>query len=148
MEQTILSVLGQQYSNLEYIIIDGGSTDVSVDVIKKYEDKLHFWISEKDEGMYHAIHKGFQNSSGDIMCWINSDDVLWEGALSYVADVFKSKPDLHWLQGYPSVIDEKGKLLYQRDPVASKDHFYRKEFVKDLKFIQQESTFWSRTSVG
>ncbi len=144
IERTILSVLEQNYPSLEYIVIDGSSNDHSVDIIKKYDTHLHYWVSEPDEGMYHAINKGFALSSGVIMCWINSDDVLWEGALHYVATQFIKNEKLQWLQGYPSVIDEDGRLLYQRDPVASKYHFYLKRYEKDFSFIQQESTFWTR----
>jgi glycosyltransferase involved in cell wall biosynthesis len=144
IERTICSVLGQQYPNLEYIIIDGGSTDNSVDIIKKYRDQLHYWVSEADEGMYHAINKGFSKSSGEIMCWINSDDVLWDRSLFYIAELFTKNKRIQWLQGYPSVVDEKGELLYQRDPVASKYHFYSGAYKNDFSFVQQESTFWRR----
>jgi len=144
IEETIRSVLNQNYPNLEYIIMDGGSTDNSIEIIRKYEKKLYYWESEKDFGMYDAINKGFSRSSGEIMCWINSDDVLWEGSLFYVAEVFKSKMKIQWLQGYPSVIDENGKLVSQRDPVYSKYHFYLFRYIRNFSFIQQESTFWSR----
>ncbi|PKA82131.1 glycosyl transferase family 2 [Ulvibacter sp. MAR_2010_11] len=145
IEETIKSVFTQSYPNLEYIIIDGGSTDQSISIIKNYEAELHYWESENDQGMYHAINKGFSMATGDIMCWINSDDVLWEGALFYVAKVFLKHPKVCWLQGYPSVIDEEGKLLFQRKPVATKDHFYSLRFIKDFSFIQQESTFWRKS---
>jgi glycosyltransferase involved in cell wall biosynthesis len=144
LERTICSVLDQGYPNLEYIIIDGDSTDSSVDIIKKYEDQLHCWISEKDEGMYYAINKGFSKSTGEIMCWINSDDVLWENSLFYIAELFSNNGRIQWLQGYPSVIDENGELFYQRDPVASRYHFYMGVYKKDFSFVQQESTFWTR----
>src|SRR6186713_1857154 len=70
LERTICSVLDQNYPNLEYIIIDGGSTDGSVEIIKKYQDKLTYWVSEKDKGMYDAIQKGLQRTTGEIMCWL------------------------------------------------------------------------------
>ena len=144
IEQTICSVLDQGYPNLEYIIIDGGSTDNSVSVIQKYKEQLQYWISEKDAGMYDAINKGFKRATGDIMCWINSDDVLWPGSLKYVATTFKKNKNLHWLQGYPSVVDEEGVLLYQREPIANLQYFLLKAYHKECAFIQQESTFWSR----
>lgn len=144
LERTILSVLDQNYSNLEYIIIDGGSSDNSVSTIKKYQEKLHYWVSEPDNGMYDAINKGFLRSTGAIMCWINSDDVLWEGSLQYVANKFTANRKVHWLQGLPSVINEKGELILQREQVFSPWFFYLKEHRKQFSFIQQESTFWSR----
>lgn len=145
LEQTILSVIQQEYPNLEYIIIDGGSTDESISVIKKYEKHLAYWVSEKDKGMYFAIEKGFKKSTGAIMCWINSDDVLWHNSLHTVAEIFSKNPQINWLQGFPSVIDEQGKLLYQRPPVASASYFYSKSFLKSHEFIQQESTYWTRS---
>ena len=145
IEKTIISVLHQSYPNVEYLIIDGGSTDNSISIIKKYESQLQYWVSEKDQGMYHAINKGFSMATGDIMCWINSDDVLWEDALSHVAAIFLKYPKVCWLQGYPSVIDEQGELLFQREPIATKEHFYNLRFNKDFSFIQQESTFWRKS---
>ncbi|MAP55645.1 glycosyltransferase family 2 protein [Altibacter sp.] len=145
LEQTLRSVLDQGYPNLEYIVMDGGSTDDSVTILKEYQDRLHYWVSEADEGMYHALNKGFQKATGEIMCWINSDDVLWEGSLQFVAEVFTRHREVSWLQGYPSVIDEKGVLLFQRDPVATKAYFYSYQYRKDFSFIQQESTFWRRS---
>ncbi|WP_298236999.1 glycosyltransferase family 2 protein [uncultured Algibacter sp.] len=144
LELTIQSVLNQNYPNLEYIIIDGGSTDASLEIIKKYESKLAYWISEQDNGMYDAINKGFEISTGEIMCWINSDDVLWEGSLNYIANIFVANTNIRWLQGFPSVIDEKGDLLFQRNPINSKYYFYLLKHEKDFSFIQQESTFWTR----
>ena len=76
LERTILSVIKQNYSSLEYIVIDGGSTDGSIEIIKKYEKYITYWESSQDNGMYHAIQKGFNKSSGEVMTWINSDDTL------------------------------------------------------------------------
>ena len=88
IEQTILSIIEQDYNNLEYIIIDGGSTDSTVDIIKKYEDRIAFWISETDNGQSHAINKGIEIASGDIFNWINADDYLENGALKLIATEF------------------------------------------------------------
>jgi glycosyltransferase involved in cell wall biosynthesis len=86
LEETIRSVLLQNYPNLEYIIIDGGSTDNSVDIIKKYDQWLSYWISEKDNGQAHAINKGLERCTGEIFNWINSDDYLTAGALKIIAE--------------------------------------------------------------
>lgn len=88
IEQTILSIINQEYDNLEYIIIDGGSSDGTVDIIKKYEDKITYWISEKDEGQSHAINKGIKVATGDVFNWVNGDDYLEEGALKLVGNYF------------------------------------------------------------
>jgi glycosyltransferase involved in cell wall biosynthesis len=88
LEETIVSVINQNYPSLEYIIIDGGSTDGSVDIIRKYERSLHFWISEKDAGQTDAINKGMKKSSGEIVNWLNSDDYYEENTLFAIADAF------------------------------------------------------------
>ena len=144
IEQTIQSVLNQNYPNLEYIIIDGASTDGSVEIIKKYEKRLAYWKSEPDKGMYYAINKGFSKATGDIMCWINSDDILWKNSLFNVARIFSSNPAIKWLQGFPSVINEEGVIINQRKPIYSKYFFYCYSHENSFAFIQQESTFWSR----
>jgi len=81
LEKTIRSVLLQGYPNLEYLVVDGGSNDKSVEIIKKYEPWIDYWISEKDSGQSHAINKGIEKSSGDLLGWLNSDDYLLQGAL-------------------------------------------------------------------
>lgn len=92
IEETILSVLGQDYPNIEYMIIDGGSSDQSVEVIRKYEDRLAYWVSEPDRGQSHAINKGFQRATGDTVTWLNSDDMLTSGAVSAVVKAFQEHP--------------------------------------------------------
>jgi glycosyltransferase involved in cell wall biosynthesis len=88
IEQTILSIINQDYDNIEYIIIDGGSTDGTVDIIKKYEDKVTYWISEPDNGQSDAINKGIAIATGDVFNWVNGDDYLEDGALKLVGDSF------------------------------------------------------------
>jgi glycosyltransferase involved in cell wall biosynthesis len=88
LEDTILSVIGQHYPNLEYIVLDGGSSDNSIEIIKKYEKHLAYWVSEKDNGQSSAINRGFNMASGDILAWLNSDDMYLPGTLAYVASHF------------------------------------------------------------
>ena len=83
-----MSVINQNYQNLEYIVIDGGSTDNSVEIIKKYEQYISYWVSEKDNGQSHAINKGLEKCTGDIFIWINSDDYLEQGILKIVNETF------------------------------------------------------------
>lgn len=142
LEKTIQSVLNQGYANLEYIIIDGGSTDNSLEIIKKYEDQLAFWISEPDNGLYDAIQKGFEKSSGEVMAWINSDDMYVQGSFSIVAEVFSSFSQVNWLIGSPSAYDENDRTIrIDKFKRWSKFDYYMKEY----EWIQQESVFWRRS---
>jgi glycosyltransferase involved in cell wall biosynthesis len=93
LEETILSVLNQNYPHLEYMVIDGGSTDGSVDIIRSYEDRLAYWVSEPDQGQYHALQKGFARARGDLLGWLNSDDVYLPDALPAVGRAYATHPD-------------------------------------------------------
>ncbi len=112
LEETILSIIGQNYPNLEYIIIDGGSSDNSVEIIKKYEKHLYFWLSEKDSGQSDAINKGLHKATGDIITWINSDDLLTPDTLSSVANLFSNcGPEIGLIHGGTELFgNEKSRI--------------------------------------
>lgn len=110
LEETILSVLNQNYPNLEYIIIDGGSGDGSVDIIQKYEGRLAYWVSEPDRGQSHALNKGIARATGDILFWLNADDLCLPGAFSKVADAFSQQPKPRMIIGQAYIVDHEGKL--------------------------------------
>jgi glycosyltransferase involved in cell wall biosynthesis len=104
-------VLQQNYPNLEYIIIDGGSTDGSVDIIQKYERHISCWVSEKDRGQTHAINKGLQRATGDIIGYLNSDDYYLEGSLARVAQYYSRHPDIDLFHGRCRVVDKRGGTI-------------------------------------
>ncbi len=114
LEDTILSVLDQGYPNLEYMVIDGGSTDRSIEIIKKYRKYLAFWVSEKDRGQTHAINKGFKRATGDLINWLNSDDMLPDNALNALAGEVLKHSEAGVYFGDYRAVDAKGRLLYAR----------------------------------
>jgi glycosyltransferase involved in cell wall biosynthesis len=143
LEETIQSVLSQTYDNVEYIIIDGGSNDGTLDIIKKYEHAIDYWVSEKDNGMYSALSKGLSMVTGDIVGYLNAGDLLFRAALEVVEDVM-SKNHLQWLTGYRSVCNEKNVITRVELPFRYKRNLVLKGvYGKYLPYIQQESTFWS-----
>lgn len=145
LEQTIQSVLGQNYPNLEYIIIDGGSTDGSQRIIEKYEKQLAYWKSEPDRGFAHAYNKGFAWATGDIFAWLNSDDLLTPWALETVARCFTDQPQVQWLTSlYPMVCGTSGRTMLMPADPFNRELFYKGVYGLVLPFIQQESTFWRR----
>lgn len=111
LEQTIRSVLDQGYSNIEYILIDGASSDGSVEIIKKYSDQLTYWVSEKDNGQADAINKGFARASGEILAWLNSDDYYLPDAISAAVKVFEENPDAVLVYGNMLAVDEHGRTI-------------------------------------
>ncbi|WP_235153285.1 glycosyltransferase family 2 protein [Dyadobacter sp. CY345] len=144
LEETILSVIDQGYPNLEYIIIDGGSTDESLSIIKKYENQLAYWVSEKDEGLYHGIQKGFEKSSGEIMAWINADDMYHKKSLFKTAEIFSKFGHVQWIMGSNTYFDQNGHpFTYDNLPYSQRWSSSRLRLF-DGQFIQQESVFWRR----
>ena len=113
IEQTIKSIIMQNYPNLEYIIIDGGSTDGTVDIIRKYQLYLTYWVTEKDNGQSHAINKGWRRATGELVTWLNSDDYLEDGALQRVAQVYKDHQNefIGLIYGRAKVISAEGETL-------------------------------------
>ena len=136
-----------QECDFEHIIIDGGSTDETLNIIKKYENKYPLrWISEKDNGMYDAIFKGFKIPRGEILAWINSDDMYLPWTLKTVQKVFRN-PSIKWVQGLPSYINAESLQYMNRDHRFSPDSYFIAMGLHDgqrLPFIQQESSFWRR----
>ncbi len=154
LEATIRSVLEQDYPALRYIIMDGGSTDGSVDIIKHYADKLTYWVSEKDGGQSDAINKGFAHPSpadspaGEIMTWLNSDDVLLPDALMRVGRIFEQYAQIHWLTGQAANMDASGQhLKLGRLKTAHSRDLIRHGWYhgRGFGFIRQEGTFWRRS---
>lgn len=141
IEQTILSVLNQNYPNLEYIVMDGGSTDGTVKILEKYTDQLAHWESSKDRGMYDALYKGIELSTGEIIGWINSDDIYLPNALFTVADIFSAFKQIDWIQGANSHLDEKGRIVSVYQAYYLTKYDYKSGYVRS---IQQESTFFTR----
>lgn len=118
LPETIESILNQGYPNLEYIIIDGGSTDGSVEIIKRYERHLAYWVTEKDSGQSEAINKGLARCTGDLFNWINSDDILFPGALHKVADTFCRYPYADLFVGINARSDAEGRIIRVSVPPA------------------------------
>lgn len=111
LEETIQSVLAQDYSNLEYTIVDGGSTDDSLDIIQKYEHRLAWWVSEPDQGQTDAINKGFARAKGDILAWLNSDDTYLPNAISEATAYLQAHPEAGMVYGDTNFIDPQGKVI-------------------------------------
>lgn len=117
LEQAIRSVLNQDYQNREYIIMDGGSTDASIDIIRKYASGVSHWESGPDGGQAAAISRGFARATGDILLWVNSDDLLLPGALRRIGAFFASHPEVALVVGRSVIIDDCGKVLRKKWPV-------------------------------
>lgn len=146
LEQTLRSVFDQEYPNLEVIVMDGGSTDNSVEIIRKYADRIAYWQSQRDDGQYWAVNEGFRRSTGEIMTWINSDDKLHAGAFNTIASAFTQWAHAEWITGIPNVMNEEGILQWvcSPPPVFSRTNYLNKRY--DFpSFIQQEGTFWRRS---
>jgi glycosyltransferase involved in cell wall biosynthesis len=138
LESTITSVLGQDYPNLEYIIVDGGSTDGSMDIIRRYADRLAWWVSEKDRGQTEAINKGFAQAKGDVLAWLNSDDTYQPHAVAEAVAFLHSHPEVGLVYGEANFIDENGRVI-GRFPAAQTDY---KRLRRGYVHIPQQAAFW------
>lgn len=152
LEETILSVLNQNYPNLEYFVMDGGSTDNSVEIIQKYAPRLTFWESKPDRGQSHAINKGFKMATGELVAWLNSDDLLCPGALHEVAKVWMEDPTVGFINGTTELIDESGdskgkyfgdrfdsleSLTTSRNTVAQPSTFISCQCLSEVGFLDE-----------
>lgn len=141
IEETIVSILDQNYPNLEYIIMDAGSTDNTVEIIKKYEKQITYWVSEKDSGQANAINKGLQHCTGEIFNWLNSDDYLAPGALHKIAEAF-TDPAVHAVAGRVRNFSSSHEEVIQNQHLSSQGLL---GWEKDVKFVQPG--VWLRKSL-
>src|SRR5271168_4238155 len=141
IEDTMQSILGQRYPNLEYVVVDGGSTDGTAEIIRRYEKELSWWISEPDKGVYDALNKGFARSTGEVMGWLNASDQLHNHGLFVVGSVFAAFGEVEWITGRPTKFNPAGMTM----EVMQLPRWSRERFLAGAnKYIQQESTFWRR----
>lgn len=138
LEATIQSVLAQDYPNLEYIIVDGGSTDGSVDILRRYADRLSWWVSEPDNGQTDAINKGFARARGEVLAWLNSDDTYAPGAISAAVEFLQNHPQVGLVYGDAHFIDEQGKVI-GRFPAAQTDY---RRLRRGYVHIPQQAAFF------
>jgi glycosyltransferase involved in cell wall biosynthesis len=138
LEATIQSVLEQDYSRIEYIVIDGGSIDGSLDIIERYASDMAAWSSEPDAGQTEAINKGFNLAQGDIFAWLNSDDVYQPGAIREVVDYFSEHPEAGMVYGRANYIDTAGEVI-GRFPAAETDY---QRLLRGYVHIPQQSAFF------
>ena len=143
IEQTIRSVLAQGYPNLDYFIVDGGSTDNTLEIIRKYEKEIAGWVSEPDNGMYDAINKGFARTTGEIMGWISATDQLHIGGLGVVGSIFRDFPEVEWITARRTVFNEDG-IMTRVEPLMRWSR-WRFLWGASNRHIQQESTYWRRS---
>ena len=146
LEETIRSVLDQGYPRLELIVMDGGSSDGSIGIIKKYGDHIAYWRTERDQGQYWAVDEGFRHCTGEIMTWLNSDDRFHADAFYTIASIFLQLRDIEWVTGVPSIMNEAGEQVWtcSPPPVYSRRYYLEKRYMFP-RFVQQEGTFWRRS---
>ena len=140
IEQTILSVIDQHYPKLRYVVQDAGSTDETVEILKKHSSRITSWVSEPDTGQARAVACGFEKVSGDIMAWLNSDDLLLPGTLRFVGEYFRRHPKVDAIYGHRIIVNEHGReigrwVLPPHDP----------ELLRSIDYVPQETLFWRKS---
>jgi glycosyltransferase involved in cell wall biosynthesis len=141
IDATLRSVLDQNYPKLEYIVMDGGSDDGSAAVIERYADRLAYWVSEPDGGQTDALTRGFDRSTGNVMGWLCSDDLLLPGSLTSVGRFFADHPEVEVVYGDALWIDERGRPIRPKKEME----FNRFVFLFDHNYLPQPSVFWRRS---
>jgi glycosyltransferase involved in cell wall biosynthesis len=140
LEATIQSVLAQTYKNIEYFVIDGGSTDGSVDIIRAYQHELSGWVSEKDRGQTDAINKGFNMATGEIIAWLNSDDTYFPDAVEKAVAFLSSHPDVGLVYGDANYIDQQGQVIGRFPAAQTSLYQLRRGYVH----IPQQASFFRK----
>jgi glycosyltransferase involved in cell wall biosynthesis len=141
LEETLRSVLEQDYEPIEYVVVDGGSTDGSVEIVRRYEDRLAWWTSEPDRGQAHAINKGFARSNGEYLGWLNSDDTLLPGAISRLVAALERDPGLALVYGDAVWLDESSREL---GPLRAREWGLRAMSRSGSAHLLQPASLWRR----
>ncbi|MBF0353717.1 MAG: glycosyltransferase [Alphaproteobacteria bacterium] len=152
LEASLRSVLDQAYTNLEYGVIDAGSTDGSVEILERYKSQLSYLVIEPDQGMYDAVGKGFARSQGEVMGYLGADDLHMPWTLSVVGEIFEGCPEVQWITtAFPITADDKGRIASARFfPAPTAQSFWQGRYLPGFSWfaagwLQQESTFWRRS---
>jgi glycosyltransferase involved in cell wall biosynthesis len=146
--QTISSIIGQQYQNLQYVLVEGASTDSTLEIVNHYRNEINIIISEPDEGQYYGIQKGMRLASGEIMAWLNGDDMYYPWTFSVINNIFQKFPEVDWIIGQPSYMNRESQCIRISGNAGTA---YPREFIRNgwfrkalAGYLQQESMFWRK----